>query len=82
MLFPVGPGAGLETPGPRSLGLAPLTIGIEEAEPAAEGPSLVGGAAPDLSPLFFFPNKNDMIALWALRRFAALRRPLRAGRGQ
>ena len=55
-----GTGAGLETPGPLSLGLTPLTADKEELAPPDPAPSLVGGAAPDLSPLFFFPKKKDM----------------------
>lgn len=66
--FPTaGPGAGLETPGPLSFGLTPLTFGIEDTEPEAEGPSLVGGAPPAFSPLFFLPNRKDIFVIQVVR---------------
>ena len=56
------PGPGLETPGPLSLDLAPLTVGTDDAEPAVDGPSLVGGTPAVFSPLFFLPKRKDIVA--------------------
>ena len=69
-----GPGAGLETPGPLSLGLMPLAVGIDEPEAADGAPSLVGGVAPVLSPLFFLPKRKDIVAQLVLRSFLAAER--------
>ena len=59
MLF-APPGAGLET-ADLSLDFPPLGVGIDEPKPPVTGPSLVGGAAPDLSVLFLLPKKNDIV---------------------
>ena len=81
-LFTAGPGAGLETPGPRSFVLMPLALGIDVPEAADGGPSLVGGAAPALSPLLFFPNRKDIVAQGGLSSFSALQRRSSLAGGQ
>ena len=60
----LAPGVGDCIPAPRSFGLKPLTVGMEEPDPGAIGTSwgLWVGAVWPLPSLLFLPNRNDMIA--------------------